>query len=128
MSELEDALRQLSRAVEGMIRNSVREELAGATPDRGQRPATESEWMTDATVAERLSISRVTLAAWRATAQGPPWIKLGRLVRYKTAHVNAWLEQHTRGIPRPDRGATGNAPSTTTRSAARTTSPRWRPR
>src|SRR5690606_17939604 len=38
--------------------NSVREELAAATPDCGeQRAATQSEWMTDATVAERLSIS-----------------------------------------------------------------------
>jgi hypothetical protein len=73
MSELEDTLKQLGRAVEGMIRVAIREELAAATSDRGQqRPSTESEWMTDAMVAERLSISRVTLSAWRATAKGPP--------------------------------------------------------
>lgn len=39
------------------------------------------------------------------------WAAFGKLVRYKTAHVNAWLEQRTVGIPRVDRGATSKPPT-----------------
>jgi excisionase family DNA binding protein len=102
MSELEDGFRHVAHAIEGMIRNAIREELAAALLLRDQqRRTTQSEWMTDAMVAERLGISRPTLYAWRMTAKGPPWLKLGRLVRYKTADVNAWLEERIVGIRQP---------------------------
>jgi len=44
-----------------------------------------------------LGISPVTATKWRATAAGPPFIKVGRLVRYRRADVEAWLRSRTVG-------------------------------
>lgn len=34
---------------------------------------------------------------WRAKAKGPPFIKVGRLVRYRRSDVDAWLRANTVG-------------------------------
>jgi predicted DNA-binding transcriptional regulator AlpA len=44
-----------------------------------------------------LGISSVTATKWRAKAEGPPFIKVGRLVRYRRADVEAWLASRTVG-------------------------------
>ena len=44
-----------------------------------------------------LGISSVTATKWRANAEGPPFIKVGRLVRYRRADVEAWLASRTGG-------------------------------
>ena len=44
-----------------------------------------------------LGISSVTATKWRARAEGPPFIKVGRLVRYRRADVEAWLVSRTVG-------------------------------
>jgi predicted DNA-binding transcriptional regulator AlpA len=44
-----------------------------------------------------LGISSVTATKWRAKAAGPPFIKVGRLVRYRRADVEAWLASRTVG-------------------------------
>lgn len=44
-----------------------------------------------------LSISSVTATKWRAKAKGPPFIKVGRLVRYRRSDVEAWLRVNTIG-------------------------------
>ena len=44
-----------------------------------------------------LGISPVTATKWRAKAAGPPFIKVGRLVRYRRADVEAWLVSRTIG-------------------------------
>lgn len=44
-----------------------------------------------------LGISSVTATKWRAKAAGPPFIKVGRLVRYRRADVEAWLAARTVG-------------------------------
>lgn len=44
-----------------------------------------------------LAISSVTATKWRAKAEGPPFIKVGRLVRYRRADVEAWLVSRTVG-------------------------------
>ena len=38
-----------------------------------------------------LAISSVTATKWRAKAKGPPFIKVGRLVRYRRSDVESWL-------------------------------------
>lgn len=57
-----------------------------------------------------LGISSVTATKWRAKAEGPPFIKVGRLVRYRRRDVEAWLVSRTVGrapshAAPPDRGA-----------------------
>ena len=48
-------------------------------------------------LAVRLGVSRSTLQSWRYAGRGPRFIKLGRLVRYRNADVDAYLRAQTRG-------------------------------
>jgi len=48
-------------------------------------------------LAARLGVSRSTLQSWRYTGRGPRFIKLGRMVRYRTADIDAFLRANTRG-------------------------------
>lgn len=45
--------------------------------------------------ADKLEISRRTLPVWRVQGRGPRHIKVGRLVRYDEAEVDAWLDANT---------------------------------
>ena len=36
-----------------------------------------------------------TLRSWRYKGEGPPYIKVGRLIRYRLSDVEAWLERNT---------------------------------
>jgi integrase len=56
----------------------------GAT---GARSPTIKEYMTPVEVAERLRISVKTLANWRSSSLGPPWLKVGGRVVYPRAGV-----------------------------------------
>lgn len=44
-------------------------------------------------------VAESTLEKWRSGAckQGPPYVKLGRLVRYHRRDVDNWLKAQTRG-------------------------------
>jgi excisionase family DNA binding protein len=42
-------------------------------------------------VAKQLHISVASLRRWRLERRGPPFIKVGSLVRYKPEEVEAWL-------------------------------------
>jgi len=50
------------------------------------------EYLDDRALAARLGLARVTLQVWRAQGKGPPFLKLGRVVRYSWADVAAWLD------------------------------------
>jgi predicted DNA-binding transcriptional regulator AlpA len=47
-------------------------------------------------VAQLLGCTPKALQAWRTRGGGPPFVKLGRLVRYKWSDVSAWLETRRR--------------------------------
>lgn len=51
----------------------------------------------EAALATRLGVSRSTLQSWRYSGRGPRFIKLGRMVRYRVADVEAYLHANTRG-------------------------------
>jgi predicted DNA-binding transcriptional regulator AlpA len=64
-----------------------------------------SEWVSradelidEARLAAQLSVSRSTLQSWRYAAKGPRFIKIGRLIRYRAADVDAYLRAQTRAI------------------------------
>ncbi len=42
-------------------------------------------------LASRLGVSRSTLQSWRYSRRGPRFVKIGRLVRYRVADVEAFL-------------------------------------
>jgi excisionase family DNA binding protein len=94
MSELEQALVTVVRGLERMVRVAIREELANAQQAPSHRDVA---WMTEAGVAQSLGISKVTLYSWRAQAKGPRFTKIGRLVRYRSSDVDAWLEEQRTG-------------------------------
>lgn len=58
--------------------------------------------LTPNDVAEMLGVSIETLNVWRATNRYPlPYVKAGRLVRYRIADVNSFIESRLQGIPPP---------------------------
>jgi excisionase family DNA binding protein len=56
-----------------------------------------SEFLDERGLCALLAISSVTATKWRAKAKGPPFIKVGRLVRYRRTDVDAWLRACTIG-------------------------------
>jgi len=56
-----------------------------------------TDLIDEPTLAARLGVSRSTLQSWRYAGRGPRYIKLGRMVRYCTADVDAYLRANTRG-------------------------------
>lgn len=53
-------------------------------------------YMNEKQLAEFLGINPQTLSVWRCTKRGgPPYIKVGRAVRYSRAHVAAWIAERT---------------------------------
>lgn len=59
--------------------------------------ATNSPLIDEKQLCAELGISSVTATKWRAKAAGPPFIKVGRLVRYRRADVEVWLASRTIG-------------------------------
>jgi hypothetical protein len=48
-------------------------------------------------VDRKVAESERTLEKWRHAGTGPPFLRLGRRVRYRATDVAAWLEQQVRG-------------------------------
>jgi excisionase family DNA binding protein len=49
--------------------------------------------LTPEEVAVVTGLSRETLAQWRSQKRGLPYLKIGRVVRYDSAEVQAYLER-----------------------------------
>jgi len=64
-------------------------------PTNDNQPA---EYLDEKALCALLGISSVTATKWRAKAKGPPFIKVGRLVRYRRSDVDAWLRANTIGV------------------------------
>lgn len=53
--------------------------------------ATKKNLLTPQDVADRLGVSTTTLSTWRCTKRYPlPYVKVGRLVRYRVEDVDAF--------------------------------------
>jgi predicted DNA-binding transcriptional regulator AlpA len=53
--------------------------------------------LTESETARRLGVSISGLRKWRRNSTGPRFLKIGRLIRYRTDHINAWLRVHEAG-------------------------------
>lgn len=55
------------------------------------------EWklLTPGQVADMLAIPVTTLARWRNERRELPWVKVGRVVRYRPEDVQRWVNDHT---------------------------------
>lgn len=48
--------------------------------------------LDETAVASRLGVEKKTLQAWRTRGDGPPFLKIGRLVKYHPDDVQAWTD------------------------------------
>lgn len=51
----------------------------------------EKEYLTQDEVSKLTGVAKGTLENWRVKKIGPPYLKLGRSVRYKLSDLNEWL-------------------------------------
>lgn len=65
---------------------------------RAEAPA---ELLTTAQAAAYLTVSQSAVRAWRVRGGGPPWVKVGRAVRYQRRDLLAWLEAQRCVAERP---------------------------
>ena len=54
-------------------------------------------FLTQRELAELLRMPERTLEDWRLMQTGPPYLKLGRLVRYDVQDVLTWVHEHRHG-------------------------------
>ncbi len=57
---------------------------------------TSTQLLSETEAAQRLKLSTRTLRNWRVTGQGPKFVKVGRLIRYKIVEIEEWIEMNTR--------------------------------
>lgn len=58
-----------------------------------------NELLTDDQVAKLIGVSTQTLSIWRCKGRyNLPFVKIGRLVRYRRRDVDVWLELRTRHL------------------------------
>lgn len=67
------------------MRNSNIDDEDSAAQDPGRL-------MTQKEVAKYLRISQAALERWRSYGGGPPYIKIGRMVRYRFSDVRDYVE------------------------------------
>ncbi len=48
----------------------------------------DTDWLS-----EYLGVPKPALTTWRSRGTGPPYVKVGRLVRYRASDVEAWLQE-----------------------------------
>jgi len=51
--------------------------------------------LTESQAAQLLQISIRTLQAWRLRRSGPPYVQLGRAVRYRRSDLMGWIDANT---------------------------------
>ena len=54
-------------------------------------------FLTQHELSELLRLPERTLEDWRLTHTGPPYLKLGRPVRYDVQDVLVWVQEHRHG-------------------------------
>lgn len=54
-----------------------------------------TDLLAPADAADKLGTTVGTLAHWRYTKQGPPYVKIGHAVRYRIADLDKWIEANT---------------------------------
>jgi hypothetical protein len=59
----------------------------------GDERTVDTELLTPVEVAEMLRRPVGSLARWRQTGYGPPWARIGNLVRYRRADVERFIEE-----------------------------------
>lgn len=51
--------------------------------------------LTEGQTGELINVPVRTLQTWRLRGGGPPFVKLGRSIRYRRWNLIRWIEEHT---------------------------------
>ncbi len=106
--DLAAAMHALGRALQGhferieSILSTAVERMAHVTTDpagSGTKPA--AEMLTSRQAAVHLGCEYGTMEVWRAKRRGPPYVKVGRLVRYRRQDLDRWLKDRVRDVNHP---------------------------
>jgi excisionase family DNA binding protein len=93
------ASRRLSCGLLPVVTSQARPHRNGLAhlPGMNEQRAAEPVFLTSRQVADLLRVPLRTVEDWRLTRNGPPWLKLGRHVRYEQAELLAWVGEHQHG-------------------------------
>lgn len=64
----------------------------GATGAKAGSDASRHELLTTEEAADYLTVTAAVLRRWRLLGDGPPYVKLGSLVRYDRAKLDRWID------------------------------------
>lgn len=64
-------------------------------PEMADTASLASDLLTPEEVGQRLRVANVTLRKWRLTGRGPRFVRCGSRVRYRSDHVECWVDQRT---------------------------------
>lgn len=79
----------------GIIWNVVETNLTNGLRDMQDNP-NRMKLMNPAEVGVRLGVSTSSLAKWRLSGDGPPYVKVGTRIAYDEDMVEAWLRSRVR--------------------------------
>jgi predicted DNA-binding transcriptional regulator AlpA len=64
--------------------------------DSGEKISLDDETLyCESVISKKLVCEEKTLQAWRSRGGGPPFVKIGRLVRYRGCDVKKWIASRT---------------------------------
>ena len=77
----------------------------GSAHSRGTTRDPRTDTLDTRQTSDRFGLAPGTLANWRLAGKGPPYLKIGRTVRYRVSDLIDWMEANTRSStsdPGPD--------------------------
>lgn len=86
---------QLESILPPIVNSAVEAALQKLTDEVAEaRPAEYPDNLTTEQTAKYLQCSTQRIEIWRHHGEGPPYIKLGRMVRYRKSDLDEWIESH----------------------------------
>jgi excisionase family DNA binding protein len=58
----------------------------------------DDELKTTDELAKKLKIKPKTLSEWLSAGKGPPFIRLGKVIRYRESDIKAWLDSQSENV------------------------------
>lgn len=65
-------------------------------PSVSEGPANVAQRLNNSEAAAYLGLKAATLEKWRVVGSGPPFVKIGRLVRYRKEDLDAFMQVRIR--------------------------------
>jgi predicted DNA-binding transcriptional regulator AlpA len=53
-------------------------------------------YLTEKKTSDRIAVSKSALRKWRREGLGPPYVKLGRMIRYPLRELEKWMNKRLR--------------------------------